>query len=94
MTLPPGDPRHGKLGSYTNHKCRCDRCRKTLAAYQRDYTHRTGLHRPMAVYLAERAANHEYVHGTEGGYHRGCRCHACREASRLARARRRARSAA
>lgn len=33
---------HGTTGGYTNHGCRCKRCRKTWAKYHREYLHRSG----------------------------------------------------
>jgi hypothetical protein len=31
--LTPGDPRHGTVTGYSNHKCRCPDCRKAWAVY-------------------------------------------------------------
>lgn len=28
---------HGTLGGYTNHRCRCDKCRAAWRAYMRKY---------------------------------------------------------
>lgn len=82
---------HG-LGRYTNDKCRCETCRAANRAYHLKRSHETGRRRPMEVYLAERRANLA-PHGTETRYtNQRCRCTECREASRVARARRRARA--
>lgn len=35
-----GDPRHGKLSTYTNHCCRCDRCKLAKSSYERDLRQR------------------------------------------------------
>ena len=31
------EPRHGTPGGYTNHRCRCDDCRRAWAEYMRRY---------------------------------------------------------
>lgn len=36
-TLPQGDPRHGTVGAYNNHKCRCDPCRAAKVENNRRY---------------------------------------------------------
>jgi len=43
VTAGDGDPRHGKPGTYTNHGCRCDLCRKAHNAYRRDLYARAPL---------------------------------------------------
>lgn len=85
------DPRHGTLNGYNNLGCRCEACRNAIAAYMREYNHRTGRKRPMAVYLAELSAKPPPPHGTEARYSspHSCRCDLCRKASVEARKRRR-----
>lgn len=83
-----GNAEHGTYNMYANHKCRCDPCRKAASAYVLAANHRTGRCRPREQYLAELAAQPK-VHGTEGGYNRGCRCASCKDASVEARKRRR-----
>lgn len=64
-----GDPRHGKITSYTNHGCRCPLCRAANA----DYCSRRTKERRRAG-LPEGDPRH----GTENGYgNYGCRCRAC-----------------
>lgn len=36
----PDDPRHGTVNGYSNHKCRCDRCRANWTRWHREYMHR------------------------------------------------------
>lgn len=94
---PGTKPPHGTSGRYSNHGCRCAKCRAANSEYHRSYTHRVGMHKPRDLYNAERkvAALLRDNHGTELRYTKhGCRCVECREASRVARARRRARVAA
>lgn len=31
-----GDPRHGKVSSYTNHHCRCDECSAAMSEYSKN----------------------------------------------------------
>ena len=38
VPLADDDPRHGTIGGYNNHGCRCDRCRAAIAAYRRTTT--------------------------------------------------------
>lgn len=38
------DPRHGTVGGYGYHKCRCDRCREALRLAARDYVKRHPEH--------------------------------------------------
>lgn len=33
--FPPGDSRHGRASTYTNHRCRCPACRADWADYHR-----------------------------------------------------------
>jgi hypothetical protein len=89
--LAATDPRHGTANGYKNLACRCDACREAWRIYHAEMMHRLGYERPRAVFLAERYPEPP-PHGTEtryGGKWR-CRCDECREAARLARARRRA----
>lgn len=37
----PDDPRHGSLNGYTNHGCRCGRCRTEHANHHRGYMQRS-----------------------------------------------------
>lgn len=76
---------HGTLTRYTYHGCRCRICKDAQRDYYRDLT---GA-RSMDEYLADV----EPPHGSEGRYTSRrwrCRCEECREAARVARARRRA----
>jgi len=74
-------PVHGKLGTYTNHGCRCDLCRAALRKYSRKMAARASLGTVPA-----------WAHGTTTGYQYGCRCDPCRvENSRRRLARREAR---
>lgn len=34
--LPPGDPRHGTITAYKKRGCKCDKCRETGRAYDRE----------------------------------------------------------
>ena len=36
VTSGDGDPRHGKISTYTNHKCRCEACCAANTAYYND----------------------------------------------------------
>lgn len=40
-----GDPRHGKLSTYTNHSCRCADCTTAMRDYGRDLRERRRLAR-------------------------------------------------
>lgn len=78
----PADVRHGTPGAYTNHGCRCEKCKAANAEAQRSYR-------------ARRAAREVPwdVHGTVNGYANWlCRCNLCRAAhtkmARKVRARR------
>lgn len=82
---------HGSPWRYKNHGCRCRECTSAWSSYHVAYLHRTGRTKPRDIYLAELRANP--VHGTEGGYIRGCRCEPCRVAAREARKERRHRNA-
>lgn len=35
-----GDPRHGRLSTYTNHECRCPDCSRAKREYDRDLRQR------------------------------------------------------
>lgn len=82
---------HGTTGGYTNHGCRCDRCRKATTDYHRERRWATGRSRPFDQYLRERYPDPP-PHGTETRYTSKwrCRCDLCRQASAQARRRRRA----
>jgi hypothetical protein len=89
-TLPLDDSRHGTLNGYTNHGCRCDRCRQANTDACRAYKHRTGRNQPYAEWLATVEGCHA-PHGTETRYvGGGCRCPECKQASAAARRHRRA----
>lgn len=79
-----GDPRHGTLGGYTNHRCRCDLCVAESRRYnrERDRERRAALEPPPPG---------DPRHGQERTFNDGCRCDLCRAA---AAAGRRARPAA
>lgn len=84
---------HGDPNTYGNRGCRCDACREAWREYMRQYTHRTGRHRPVEVVRAERRA--AVQHGTQTKYAKhGCRCDECREWARRARAHYRAKAKA
>ncbi len=73
-----GDPRHGTVGSYTNHRCRCPDCTEAWRRYCiEDY-----LPRIRAVGLPIGDARH----GTYNGYYNyRCRCDECRAANAVYR---------
>jgi hypothetical protein len=61
------EPWHGTQDGYTNHDCRCDRCRAANT-------------RAMRKYRAKIRAlpTPKHVHGTDNGYNNyGCRCGRC-----------------
>ena len=73
---------HGKLGSYTNHKCRCADCREAVRVYMGDWkATRAGLVPDGAHGKASTYTNY------------GCRCEDCREAKRVVSAESRRRAA-
>jgi hypothetical protein len=37
MNLAPDDQRHGRYTTYTNHACRCDRCRSAMREWMETY---------------------------------------------------------
>lgn len=84
-----GDPRHGTANGYTNHKCRCDKCRAAWAAYMKPYV--TAHNRRMGIRPIEEwnKVRPKAAHGTESKYRGGCRCEPCRMASVAARRKRR-----
>lgn len=73
MTLTPDDPRHGESSTYTNHKCRCEKCRAAWAAYVRESHER----RALALFDDPTIVQHG-LESTYGNY--GCRCDECRAA--------------
>lgn len=92
---------HGTMGGYTNHHCRCDRCKLATREYYLARrvpclgcgtliyygAQRTGY----CVQCIGKARRKPLVHGTEMGYRKkGCRCDECRAASAAARRERRA----
>lgn len=66
--VPKDDLEHGKVGTYSNHRCRCAACRKANSDQQR---------RLKARYAAEGGRG---VHGSDYRYRTGCRCDDCRRA--------------
>lgn len=76
---------HGSASTYTNYGCRCDECRAAHRDYWREWSHRTGLHRPFAEYVAAVTR-----HGVKR-YKKGCRCDECRAAAAAQKRRQRAR---
>lgn len=48
-------PWHGTLGGYTNHRCRCEPCRRVWAEYHRHYRAKTSV-RTRKVLENERTA--------------------------------------
>ncbi len=64
---------HGSLSTYTNHRCRCARCREAQAAAQRDARRRRAVRFAADPSLAEHGTNLAYVEW-------GCRCQPCTEA--------------
>lgn len=63
---------HG-LGGYTNHKCRCDVCRKARSSYVRAYRNSPDTDLPPD----------DTRHGKRSTYiMRGCKCDLCKEAVR------------
>lgn len=66
----PDDPRHGTFNAYSNHGCRCDKCKRCNADRTKKYR------------KARRSApTPNHVHGTEAGYvEYACRCARCKAA--------------
>jgi hypothetical protein len=83
--LSVNDPRHGTTNAYSNHGCRCARCRAAATEQHREWMHRTGRTTPMEVWAQEREKRYPVLHGMESGYNRGCRCEKCKRASAEAR---------
>lgn len=106
--LAPDDHRHGTVGGYTNHHCRCPKCRGAAidAARRRQQLPCRQCGEPcwagtkgatVRSGLCRKCANiakQTAEHGTESRYKRGCRCRPCRDAAALARRQRRSRVAA
>jgi hypothetical protein len=68
-----GDPRHGTLGGYTNHRCRCPECREA----NRIHCVEEYIPRIRATGLPDG----DERHGTYNGYRNyRCRCEQCRAA--------------
>lgn len=78
---------------YSNHRCRCEACKRANADAQTAYQRRLGR-RPAAEVFVERraAAEARDNHGTEGRYRLGCHCRPCKDASAAARRSRRERA--
>lgn len=97
--LQPDDPRHGTVNGYGNHACRCDRCRTAHTTYLREGGRGSYKKDPCPLCGQPKSLVSTYcqacyydlvasTHGTESRY-KDCRCDLCREASRVARQRRR-----
>lgn len=70
---------HGTTSAYVS-GCRCDECRESWSAYQRDLRQRrkNGQVRPRIA-----NGSTDYVHGTRNTYQlHGCRCEECKTAQR------------
>lgn len=68
-------PAHGTVTRYTNHKCRCRKCRAAGTAYMRELRARM-----------KQTPEKKIPHGTANGYENyGCRCRKCVKAKSLAR---------
>lgn len=65
--------KHGTIGMYSNHRCRCELCRKANAESHLAYMHRTGRSKPHVP----------PEHGTRAKFCSGCRCYSCVEANRV-----------
>lgn len=68
---------HGKPGTYSYHKCRCEPCCEAYRARQRQYA----ASRPRPV-----KPQKPVVHGKASTYKSGCRCEPCRVANARYRA--------
>lgn len=93
---------HGTYNEYQNYGCRCDKCKKAMAHYNRAKL-QTGRCSECGAPIWETSrartglcaaclavSRRTAEHGTETRYNRGCRCDECRAASAAARRRRRA----
>lgn len=77
--LGPSDPRHGKVSTYVNHACRCERCTAANREAMKRYRDKLSS-RPYD------ASDHR--HGTISGYkYLACKCERCIEAYRSQRRR-------
>lgn len=65
--------KHGTLGAYKNHRCRCDPCKAANTAYMEEYRI------TLPVEVSELMS--PVRHGTHATYSNGCRCDPCREAN-------------
>lgn len=69
MALKPRDPRHGTANGYSNHKCRCKKCRAAWAEYTKQL---------KIVRKKKLKTNKNVVHGRASTYgNHGCRCKKC-----------------
>lgn len=59
---------HGTSGGYTNHNCRCKKCRAAWSASRS---------RIRAVNKKQGTESRRITHGTESSYNYGCRCESC-----------------
>jgi len=84
------EPWHGTAGGYSNHKCRCDRCRTAWAAMCRQMkaNRKARLAGDRGSTVRSVAKDAPSEHGTESTYTNwGCRCADCTEAHRIFNAR-------
>ncbi|WNM66168.1 endonuclease [Microbacterium Phage DejaVu] len=66
---------HGKYSTYTNGKCRCEKCRAANAEYARSRKRKS-----------VKNGDQPPAHGTTNGYYNySCRCEACKAAARVRR---------
>lgn len=101
----PHETQHGTVNEYGNYGCRCAECVAAMADHQQKVQtvpcpncgqpmwarwRKTKLCRSCSD--TARHTPLDLWHGTETGYHRGCRCDECRTAATTARRERRERN--
>jgi hypothetical protein len=82
---------HGKVSSYANGKCRCDRCKRAWSEYQSRYRKDnrkataaiTDRYRRAVAESRDETGMSRLIktHGLPGSYNSGCRCQDCRSAN-------------